>query len=153
MHQDKRHGKSLITRATSGSRCPVCAIEWWTTYRLREHLRRDASCRTVWNESDLPAAETFELTGCRAKGVATANPHARPSPVLGHAPAYPSTGSQPSRRRHVELFGLGGSLRHRLPLAKRRALDPGSLSRHARTPNCLRYHWRGPIQTGDGHAH
>ena len=65
VHMDKRHNVRLLTKAASGTFCFVCSTEWWSTYRLREHLRRDDVCRTVWNESDLPDAAHWEVTGQR----------------------------------------------------------------------------------------
>ena len=66
VHLDKRHNTRLLTKAASGTFCYVCSTEWWSTYRLREHLRRDPVCRATWNESDLPAAAAWELTGHRS---------------------------------------------------------------------------------------
>ena len=65
VHMDKRHDTRLLTKAASGTFCHVCSTEWWSTYRLREHLRRDPVCRTTWNESDLPEAAEWEVTGHR----------------------------------------------------------------------------------------
>ena len=65
-HQASRHGVKLVCHAVSGSACPVCRQEWWTTFRLREHLRRAPQCRASWNEVDLPTAQSFEHTGSRA---------------------------------------------------------------------------------------
>ena len=65
-HQASRHGVKLVCDAVSGSACPVCRQEWWTTFRLKEHLRRAPQCRAAWNEADLPTACSFEQTGTRA---------------------------------------------------------------------------------------
>ena len=65
-HKSSRHKISLVCDSVSGSACPVCRQEWWTTFRLKEHLRRSKGCRTAWTEADLPTANGFEQTGHRA---------------------------------------------------------------------------------------
>ena len=66
VHHDRRHGRRLITTAATGRACHACGVELWSTYRLREHLRREPRCKAVWNEADLDAPQPFESTGSRS---------------------------------------------------------------------------------------
>ena len=58
------HLKSAVSVA-SGSACSVCQVEWWTTFRLREHLRRSPDCLRVYQSADLGNSSAFETTGSR----------------------------------------------------------------------------------------
>ena len=82
-HKSSRHKISLVCDAVSGSACPVCRQEWWTTFRLKEHLRRSRTCRTAWNEADLPTAGEFEHTGHRAHKA-----WKPPTPISGPQPFW-----------------------------------------------------------------
>ena len=64
-HQTARHRVSQVSDTVSGSVCHVCNQQWWTTYRLKEHLRRSSSCRNAWNHADLCDPLPFEPTGHR----------------------------------------------------------------------------------------
>ena len=64
-HQSSRHGVSTVADTVSGSVCHVCNQQWWSTYRLKEHLRRSQPCRDAWNNADLDAPLPFEATGHR----------------------------------------------------------------------------------------
>ena len=52
-HRSSRHGVGLLCGNVSGTACPVCRQQWWTTWRLKEHLRRSEVCRNAWNHADL----------------------------------------------------------------------------------------------------
>ena len=64
-HQASRHGVSIIGNAVAGSVCQVCSQQWWTTFRLKEHLRRSEICRNAWQGADLDPPADFETIGCR----------------------------------------------------------------------------------------
>ena len=64
-HQASRHGVSLLGTGVSGSTCHVCCQQWWTTFRLKEHLRRSEVCRNAWHGADLDPPLPFEHTGSR----------------------------------------------------------------------------------------
>ena len=64
-HQASRHGISIIGNTVAGSVCQVCNQQWWSTFRLKEHLRRSAPCRNAWQGADLDLPQEFETVGCR----------------------------------------------------------------------------------------
>ena len=64
-HQASRHGISTVGNTVAGSVCHVCSQQWWTTFRLKEHLRRSEVCRNSWQGADLNPPEDFEQVGCR----------------------------------------------------------------------------------------
>ncbi|CAE7225175.1 unnamed protein product [Symbiodinium sp. CCMP2592] len=52
-HRRKVHGVAArATQVTFGTRCEVCSTEYWSTRRLREHLRRSSTCLKVWEAAD-----------------------------------------------------------------------------------------------------
>ena len=65
VHMANRHRQCLITPAATGHVCHVCGQNWWSTFRLREHLRRSRECRIVWNCADLPEPLPHEKSGSR----------------------------------------------------------------------------------------
>ena len=57
-HRRKEHGiKARATAIALGTRCDVCETEFWSTRRLREHLRRSEACLQVWEAADRTADE------------------------------------------------------------------------------------------------
>ena len=55
-HCARAHGAlSMASVAVRGSCCQVCGVEHWSTYRLREHLRRSEGCLAVYVGADLEA--------------------------------------------------------------------------------------------------
>ena len=66
-HQSTVHGVKSHVSVASGSVCNVCGTEWWTTFRLREHLRRSPACLACYQHADLDAPAAFETTGNRAQ--------------------------------------------------------------------------------------
>ena len=62
-HRSTVHGFKAQVSFASGSHCAVCNQEWWTTHRLREHLRRSADCRLCYANADLNPAAPFEVVG------------------------------------------------------------------------------------------
>ena len=83
VHMANRHQQCLVTPSASGHVCFVCGQNWWSTYRLREHLRRSYDCRVVWNCADLPNPLPHEKTGSRRD--AAWRP---PAPVFGPPPFW-----------------------------------------------------------------
>ncbi|CAE7761117.1 unnamed protein product [Symbiodinium sp. CCMP2456] len=66
-HMSKAHGcVARSTAAANGTRCEVCRTEFWSTKRLRDHLRRQPTCLRVWAESDLDSREVAETMHSRA---------------------------------------------------------------------------------------
>ena len=65
VHLASRHNQQTVAKSAAGSVCPVCCTQWWTTYRLREHLRRSKECCNVWTCADLDVARPFERVGSR----------------------------------------------------------------------------------------
>ena len=58
-HTSKLHGRrAKATQLAGGSKCEVCGMEFWSTRRLAEHLRKSASCLQVLDAADLDAPET-----------------------------------------------------------------------------------------------
>ena len=66
-HMSTVHGKKAAVNVASGSCCSVCQVEWWTAYRLREHLRPSPACLQAYEVADLDASADFETTGNRAQ--------------------------------------------------------------------------------------
>ena len=64
-HQSTRHKVGTVSETVSGSKCFVCRQQWWSTYRLKEHLRRSGPCRNAWNNADLDTLLPFETIGRR----------------------------------------------------------------------------------------
>ena len=64
-HLSTVNGKKSAVSVASGSACSVCQVEWWTTFRLREHLRRSPDCLRVYQPADLGNSSAFETTGSR----------------------------------------------------------------------------------------
>ena len=64
-HLSTVHGRKSAVNAASGSCCQVCQVEWWSTYRLREHLRRSPACLQVYDAADLDTSAAHETTGSR----------------------------------------------------------------------------------------
>ena len=90
-HQRKVHGKlAIATEVASGSRCEACGTEFWSTARLRDHLRRQKACLAVWAAADVvhteetPASSRYAWRpACRSFGPspwwATLRPPAPPT--------------------------------------------------------------------------
>ena len=98
-HQASRHGISIIGNTVSGSVCQVCNQQWWSTFRLKEHLRRSAPCRHTWQGADLNPSMDFETVGCRYdKAWRPPAPSFGPRPFWATlAPDAPSFHSQTSQ--------------------------------------------------------
>ena len=63
-HLSKVHGKTAAaTAASAGSACPVCRTEFWTTKRLKDHLRRSPRCLCVTVEADIQADVADNVRG------------------------------------------------------------------------------------------
>ena len=92
VHMANRHNQQLVAKSVAGSICPVCQTQWWTTFRLREHLRRCAACCNVWNCADLADAQPFERTGTR-KDMAWQPP----VPAYGPAPFWATLRPPPAQ--------------------------------------------------------
>ncbi|CAE7689873.1 unnamed protein product, partial [Symbiodinium sp. CCMP2456] len=90
-HMSKAHGRvATSTAVANGTRCEVCSTEFWSTKRLRDHLRRQPKCLKVWAESDLDSREVAETSrrhawrpACKTSGPApwwaTLRPESAPS--------------------------------------------------------------------------
>ena len=53
-HRSRRHGdKALQVQVASGTECLVCSMQYWTTARLRMHLRKNPTCLAVYAGSDV----------------------------------------------------------------------------------------------------
>ena len=52
-HCQKVHGAPAPQRAAVGTACLCCRKQFWSTKRLREHLRHVAACRQVYSGADL----------------------------------------------------------------------------------------------------
>ena len=64
-HQSTVHKVSAAVASASGTTCNVCRVEWWTTHRLKEHLRRSPVCRDTYHNADLPTAGKHEAIGSK----------------------------------------------------------------------------------------
>ena len=62
-HRSTVHGVKAQVSFASGTHCAVCNKEWWTTHRLREHLRCSTDCRLCYANADLDPALSFEVVG------------------------------------------------------------------------------------------
>ena len=77
----------------SGSFSSVCQVEWWSAFRLREHLRRiPAFFFRVYEVADLDDSKKFEATGSRQQKA-----WRLPTPVYGPQPWW-ATLNPPIRR-------------------------------------------------------
>ena len=53
-HRSRRHGElALQVQVASGTECMVCGMQYWSTARLRMHLRKNASCLATYAGADL----------------------------------------------------------------------------------------------------
>ena len=53
-HGRGHHGhRALQARTAVGTRCEVCAREFWSRFRLAEHLRRSPHCQHVYAEAEI----------------------------------------------------------------------------------------------------
>ena len=52
-HMAKIHAQAAPAAAAVGSACQACMKEFWTTQRLREHLRKSRRCVQSYNGADL----------------------------------------------------------------------------------------------------
>ena len=66
-HMSTVHGQKAAVSVAAGSCCLVCRVEWWTTFRLREHLRHSPHCLHVYQAADLSESASFESVGNRAQ--------------------------------------------------------------------------------------
>ena len=54
VHMAGHHGhRALQARTAVGTRCEVCAREFWSRFRLAEHLRRSPHCQHVYAEAEI----------------------------------------------------------------------------------------------------
>ena len=59
VHMARRHGMyTCATNVTFGSRREVCRQEFWTSFRLQQHLRKNRRCLSVYWHSDLEGSGT-----------------------------------------------------------------------------------------------
>ena len=65
-HKATVHKHAAEVSAARGSACLVCGQEWWTTHRLKEHLRRSSVCRHTYCGADLPNADPCEVVGSKS---------------------------------------------------------------------------------------
>ena len=75
-HQRKVHGVvARATKAAVGSRCPVCLVEFWSTKRLRDHLRRCTGCLEVVEAAGLDPEEPISApVGLRMPAIKAPGP-------------------------------------------------------------------------------
>ena len=78
-HQSSRHRVGLLWNTLSGSVCQVCSRQPWTTWRLKEHLRRSEPCRQACNHADLDPPQNHEYTGRRDQ--TCGRPPTSPTPI------------------------------------------------------------------------
>ena len=64
-HMSTVHQVSAIVSVATGTACNVCRTEWWTTHRLKEHLRRSSVCRDTYHNADLSSAMQHETVGTK----------------------------------------------------------------------------------------
>ena len=57
-HRRAVHGKRSLASYGFGSACQVCQKQFWTSAKLRDHLRRSQHCAQVFANSDIVEAET-----------------------------------------------------------------------------------------------
>ncbi|CAE7501064.1 unnamed protein product [Symbiodinium natans] len=76
-HLSRRHMHASSTAHIAGTRCAVCSMEFWTTPRLRLHLRKAPKCLTAHIEADLSFLSTehkCEISLSRKPAVRTPGP-------------------------------------------------------------------------------
>ena len=66
-HRSKAHGDTAIASQISGSVCQRCSMEYWTTPRLRLHLRKREECLAVHLGSDVEYASWEFCNEIRAR--------------------------------------------------------------------------------------
>ena len=64
-HKSTVHHVAAAVSSATGTTCNVCRVEWWTTHRLKEHLRRSEVCRNTYQNADLPGALRHEIVGTK----------------------------------------------------------------------------------------
>ncbi|CAE7816813.1 unnamed protein product [Symbiodinium sp. CCMP2592] len=60
-HCEKVHGRRAPCRSAIGTSCQACSQEFWSTTRLREHLRRARCCSATYVGADLDPQPDEEL--------------------------------------------------------------------------------------------
>ena len=62
-HRQKVHGQQApATTEARGTACQACRHEYWSTSRLRDHLRHQPQCLATYAQADLPSAGLHEFT-------------------------------------------------------------------------------------------
>ena len=102
-HRRKVHGvRARATDVAIGTRCDVCHTEYWSTMRLRDHLRRSEACLRVWEAADRDAEGTVIATPTNWLPATTAyGPH--PWWSLLRPPAMPTAAPLPEWDRQAFL--------------------------------------------------
>ena len=103
-HQSTVHQVAAAVSSATGTTCNVCRVEWWTTHRLKEHLRRSEVCRNTYQNADLPGALRHEIVG-RKKERAFRPPAEVHGPLPWWATLRPPPMSQPAGPAAVAAQG------------------------------------------------
>ena len=61
-HVQKVHGQQAPATTQAGARHVTCLNEYWSTGRLRDHLRHQPQCLATYVQADLPFSDAHELT-------------------------------------------------------------------------------------------
>ena len=128
-HARRVHGKiALHTQSLRGTACQVCMREYWTSARLREHLRFSSSCCHTYIGADLGDILPQEK-GCSGQAGATCRPitvltgpqpwwatlhPAAPSDALPHMP--PDTWLEQELRQTLAQFREASPAMHHCAL-------------------------------------
>ena len=63
-HMSRRHGIRAELSCVGGSQCAKCGLEFWTTHRLKEHVRHSRPCFACYVSADLGPSAELEQVGC-----------------------------------------------------------------------------------------
>ena len=89
-HMRHMHARPAVASAAVGTACQCCCVEFWSTRRLRQHLRQQPSCGVCYAEADL---------GCEAPHPDVDDGWRPPSTVAGPRPWWATL--QPTARSSV----------------------------------------------------
>ena len=149
-HTSKLHGRrAKATQLAGGSKCEVCGIEFWSTRRLAEHLRKSASCLQVLEAADLDASATVPQQHRFAWPPAAVSMGPRPFWATLRPTAHIEDGSRVSKAicwpvlsdtsRGVRSKGLPAFVKSLVELGHEHALSEEDLPlRLLSTPTCLK---------------
>ncbi|CAE7501382.1 unnamed protein product [Symbiodinium sp. KB8] len=118
-HYQKVHSMPAPQRAAIGTACLCCRKQYWSTKRLREHLRHVATCRQVYSAADL-SAQDDEVIGASQCPVV---------PFVGPIPWW-ATLRPPEEEHRAPVTPPVAQVSSRIPPAVRQISDLPAFMKH-----------------------